>query len=538
MFAHNENNGTESVKSPLHGPPDATAKLIDDDTHLGSALLPPSEGAPANPRCRDVGWAVAFVAQMGCSVAVALSIGIPQIRKAYNSANVDVDAPVAVKTDVIEVWFGSLGGLAFTGMMLSWIWLKVMLAYPATLITFTFYMTLALKGLALLITLYYGMLWPAVGIAVMIAIFLCYWRAWKSRIPFAAANLEIACLSIKQYYGVVYTAMGKQIVALVWGAVYLTGVVGLYIKMTKTVDCPTPAGEISTPDTSNMCLETDKDFTTYATALSFSLIWTKVTMMYVVHATAASNVGTWWFTPYQVSATWDGFYRSCTTSLGSLSYAAFIIAAIETVRNMVDRAQRSAKNNRNSAMMMILCCMQCIMGMIEAWAKFVNRYAIVYVGVYGYSFCESVNAIKTRLHARLGGFVASGPLVEAMISDTLIDSVLMFGCLAVALVNGAVGVGIGYVVGEKMDGVDKNVQMVWLGIAGLLLGYFMAYLICSVISSAAATVFVCFVEDGLLGASSAMKSNHPMEYDKIVNAWQARRGSILAVGGLAAGAGF
>lgn len=159
----------------------------------------------------------------------------------------------------------------------------------------------------------------------------------------------------------------------------------------------------------------------------------------------------------------------------------------------------------------------------------------MYVGVYGHSFCESVSAIKTRLHARLGGFMASGPLVEAMVSDSLIDNVFFFGCVATAIVNAAVGVGIGAAVGNKVSGVDPDVQMVWCGVLGFVLGYFMAFLICSVVSSAAATVFVCFVEDGLLGAESAIKSNHPMEYDKIVDAWQQRRGALMVIGGMGGG---
>lgn len=302
MFGSTSNplQGTEAVRGG-YDETTPTAKLLPDGTHLESALLPPSEAAPAHSRCRDAGWAALFVAQLVAVIAVAASVGVPQIQTATEGVDVSVDVPV--KKAVIELWFGTLLGLAFTGMCLSWAWLKVMLAHPQSLITGTFYMVLGLKAVGMLVCLYYGLLYPAVGIGICLAFFLCYWRAWASRIPFAAANLELACLAIKQYYGVVYTAMFKQLATVVWGATWLCALVGLYLSMTDVVDCPSTTdpvtgAEVPPPDDAT-CFETDKQFNQYAALLSFSLVWTKVTLMYVVHATAASNVGTWWFTPYQ-----------------------------------------------------------------------------------------------------------------------------------------------------------------------------------------------------------------------------------------------
>lgn len=70
------------------------------------------------------------------------------------------------------------------------------------------------------------------------------------------------------------------------------------------------------------------------------------------------------------------------------------------------------------------CIAECILGCLEALMEYFNRWAFVYVGIYGYTFTKSGKAVLDLFRSR--GF-------DAIINDDLIGNVLGFASLAVGM---------------------------------------------------------------------------------------------------------
>ena len=71
-----------------------------------------------------------------------------------------------------------------------------------------------------------------------------------------------------------------------------------------------------------------------------------------------------------------------TTSFGSICFGSLIVAIIQTLRELASQAQNQREGN------ILACLAQCILSCIESLVEFFNRWAYVYVGLYGYSYLE------------------------------------------------------------------------------------------------------------------------------------------------------
>jgi hypothetical protein len=124
----------------------------------------------------------------------------------------------------------------------------------------------------------------------------------------------------------------------------------------------------------------------YVLLLFFAFVWTTTAIAYVVHCTTAGVIAAWWFTPDAPKPVDAALRRACTTSLGSIAFAALIIAALETVRAIVRMFEQRARENNDGLSRAILCCLGCLIAQVEALMKYFNEYAIAHVGIYGSSF--------------------------------------------------------------------------------------------------------------------------------------------------------
>jgi hypothetical protein len=116
--------------------------------------------------------------------------------------------------------------------------------------------------------------------------------------------------------------------------------------------------------------------------------WTFQVVRNVVHTTLTGTVGAWWFTPGKASSCCsqgltDSLCRSLTYSFGSICLGSLIVAIIETLKAWL---QSMANNNRGG---LLRCIAQCFLGCIEQIAKYFNKWAFIYVGLYGYSYVEA-----------------------------------------------------------------------------------------------------------------------------------------------------
>ena len=140
--------------------------------------------------------------------------------------------------------------------------------------------------------------------------------------------------------------------------------------------------------------------------------------------------------------------------------------------------------------------------------EYFNKWAFVYVGLYGYGYLEAGKSVMTLFKNR--GW-------EAIIADDLVGNVFFILSLIIGGLCAAIGYGIG--VNPPGDwfanspwGVDDNAAIV--AFLGFIAGLVLSSILYSSIASAVNTVIVCFAE-----GPAEFEANHPELSRKMRETW-------------------
>jgi len=311
---------------------------------------------------------------------------------------------------------------------------------------------------------------------------------------------------------IVWVAAAKKVFASVWVLVWVVAYLGVYDKMATTT---------TDPVTHETTVQLGDNFAAVSVAMLVSLIWGKMVLAYAMHCTTAGTVASWWFQPHERSVVGPSLKRTFTTSFGSVSLAALIIAVLETLAAIFKSIKDS--DSENAAVRILACCAECLLRCIEGFIKYFNKYAIAYCGIYGDSFCEAGGKVRTLFAQSFWDSVAN---------ENLIDWAFSLCCLANALICAAAGA----IAGHFISSSDNN-MLILLGALGFIMGYFFMFMQCSILTSGVVTVYICFAENKM-----ALMKNHPEEYTRLTQAWDSKypNGSLIWFGGAAfsAGGGF
>jgi len=238
----------------------------------------------------------------------------------------------------------------------------------------------------------------------------------------------------------------------------------------------------------------------YLFLLFVSLFFTEQVLQNTVHTTIAGVVGTWWFVPDESGfcgpAVLGSFWRTVTTSFGSVCYGSLIVAILQALRQIVEQA----KNNDDIGAA-LACCIDCILGCIESLVEYFNKWAFIYVGLYGFGYCEAGKNVMQLFKDR--GW-------EAVIADDIIGTVLGLMSLVVGLITAGFSVLIvdqsnmfaAYIASLGQDG-EVTVKVI-CGLVGFFIGLILCAIVMGVISSSVCTAIVLFAE-----APAEFESNHP-----------------------------
>lgn len=222
-----------------------------------------------------------------------------------------------------------------------------------------------------------------------------------------------------------------------------------------------------------------------------------------IHVTVAGTVGTWWYTPQQSgccsSAVTNSLIRTLTTSFGSICFGSLLVAIIQTLRTLA----RQARENGDAGA--LACIAECILGCLESILEYFNKWAFIYVGLYGMSYIKSGKAVFELFQNR--GW-------EAIIADDLVGNALMLISLLVGGVMGCVGLLIVKFQEDWFsDAGGTNHSLV-----GFLLGFLFGLVITSIlmgtIASAVNAVIVLFAE-----GPAEFQQNHPELSNKMREVW-------------------
>ena len=193
-------------------------------------------------------------------------------------------------------------------------------------------------------------------------------------------------------------------------------------------------------------------------------------------------------------------HSALTTSFGSICFGSLIVAIIQTLRNLAEQAQNSRDGN------ILACIAQCILACIQSIVEYFNRWAYVYVGIYGYSYLEAGKNVISLFKNR--GW-------EAIIADNLVGTALFFMSVAVGILSGFAGVLIAW------TSTFGNIGPMF--VYGFLIGTVLSTILLGAIGSAVNATIVLFAE-----APAEFDQNYPELSNYMRQSWEATWPGCLA----------
>jgi hypothetical protein len=331
----------------------------------------------------------------------------------------------------------------------------------------------------------------------------------QPRIPFAVANLNVAGAAIKKHPSTYLIAIVFTFVQIAWVLAWTVATLGVAGQLQSDNINGLANGETCQFDSqclSERCAPITKGSMNKeckfsvspasGTATFFLLVsvyWGIEVFANVAHTTIAGTVAAFWFSSDSKGATGGALRRSCTTSFGSICMGSLLVAIIQALKQLARQAQEDDGG-------VLACLAACILQCLEDILRYINRWAYVYVGIYGYKFTDAAKAVFELFANR--GF-------DAIINDDLTQSVLVFAGLCIGLVCAGIGIGL-----SEGGIVSFENSTLYLGLAGFIVGFGVSMTPLRVVDSSIATIFVCFAED-----PAALQQSHPQLYNQLVIEW-------------------
>jgi len=381
-----------------------------------------------------------------------------------------------------------LGISTLIALVVSTMALSVLIRHAQFLIKFALLFNIGATALFAIGSFFLSPFAALMGIG-MFALTVYYAYVVWGRIPFAACNLETATTAVKSNLGLAFFAYSSLFVMVGWSAWWMVSFVS---TMYVTGGCNGQA----------QCENDPSEVLVFFMLLSY--YWTFQVISNVIHVTVAGTVGTWWFVPSEGSSCCsnglrDSFMRSVTTSFGSICFGSLLVAILEAAKQMIRNLRESEDGGG-----VLLCLAECLLACLQDIMEYFNKWAFVFVGLYGYTFIESgknvLNLFKTR------GWTT-------IITDTLANSVLGMLSAAVGLITGLVALAIAQIQGMVFgDELGASAAAFFIG---FVVGMVLTSTLMTLVSSAVNTVIVCYAE-----APREFHENHPKLAEDMRTTWR------------------
>jgi hypothetical protein len=375
---------------------------------------------------------------------------------------------------------GLLLSTMISGFVLSVVYYMLMQKYPRGMITLSFYFSIGMQFVMVAILGILYMRSKKTGYLISAGVFLFagllllwFYRTWKLRIPFATVMLTTVMDITQRYPNTLSVALVGLLVQLAFGVYWILSFVGV-MEFTRARNLSTGV---------------------MAALMVFSVFvfyWTTQVVKNTVHVTIAGLFGTYYFLGVSdeqgkvfvpvANPTLQSCKRAFTTSFGSICYGSLLIALIQTLRTIIRLARSDAQDNNNVFCMVILCCIECFISMIEELLEYFNKYAFTQVAIYGKDYCTAGKDTWELTKSRG---------LDAVINDDLIGNVLTLGSIFVALITATIG--ILYV--HLSDLPKTDTWYVGVGVIAFFIGLAEFSVFSTVVDSGVSTTFVCLAED-------------------------------------------
>lgn len=373
------------------------------------------------------------------------------------------------------------------GDLLAIVWLQMMLKWSTALITSTIYSTIAGSCILALFSLSLGHLVGFFIFSCMAFAGVYLLREERSKIFLSSANLGTACRALLEHTKLLGVAYIVLLLQLAWTMLWTLAALGVYSYMAQENHSHRYKRQAAGENTALVIF------------LAVALYWGQQVCENVLRCTVVGVIASWWFAPELKDPVGASLARAAGPSLGSICVGSLLVSLIEGLRAFV----RGLMNTR-----CITCCGGCLLDYLlacveAAWQQF-NRFAFVFIGVWGYPYSEAA-------HLALELFEAKG--WQVVLNDYLIGNVLFLGSLLIGGLTACLGVFITHLYPSEFAGLPDPAT--FIAITGFFLGFGGCLVLINVLSSAVDTIFVCFAAD-----PGALQRHRPAEYEHLKHAWQ------------------
>lgn len=184
----------------------------------------------------------------------------------------------------------------------------------------------------------------------------------------------------------------------------------------------------------------------------FLLLWVVQIGVYFTFTVIAGSVANWYFTPRDESgkkvrgsgdnelsnrAVCNSCFRTCRYHLGSIIYAALIIAIIQFIRacvRYIERQLNAGQKEPNKLQKLLFRVLDCALWCLECCLDKISRNALIWVSIYGDAFCPSVcgsfkiiwnNLVRVAVITFFSGIVTTlGKIMVPLITTALCALIL------------------------------------------------------------------------------------------------------------------
>jgi hypothetical protein len=165
------------------------------------------------------------------------------------------------------------------------------------------------------------------------------------------------------------------------------------------------------------------------------------------------------------------------------------------------QARRQSRGNT-----LVLCVVECLVDMLERIVAYFNKWAYVYIGLYGYDYLTAGKKVMNLFMER--GWTT-------IIMDDLVLRVCSLMAFVIGLITGCIGLVLGELNSSWVEEFGDSATAVSF-LMPFFVGTAIAYILMGVVASAVDTVIVAFAE-----APLDFERNHPGLHQQMVNAWSA-----------------
>ncbi|KAG9410299.1 putative choline transporter, neither null mutation nor overexpression affects choline transport [Aphanomyces cochlioides] len=466
---------------------------------------------------KDAPFAVLFCGHVIAIIVVMIVLGLPLLTALNGLSATDFDSS-DMKTIV-----AFSGCMAVVASLVAYALVNVVVAYAKDVISIVLWANFTL-------CIVFAVIAIAAKVAILAVIFilcalfnLCYNRMVRSRIPFAAANLHVAAAAVKEHWSIFPLAFIMMAFQVVWIFIWCVALIGVILKLDDSAKNPNgfpmghpcvynlecqsrSCGRLDPSVSHATCLDPTSPTSIIAAyvVMLLSLYWGVTVLKNVLHTTVAGVVATWWTAGDSKGVIKGSFHRAMTTSFGSICLGSLIVAILRTLESIANSSKKDGS--------VAGCIAECILSFMRSIVEYFNRWAFIYVAMYGFRFTQAGKCAS-------GLFKQRG--LSAVVNDDFVGQTLAFVSLICGLICGILGLIYTYIDPKHTSFTGAEVLF---PIIGLAFGIGVTVIPLGVIDSAVATVFVCFAED-----PASFGRTHAALHNDMVAAWRLAYPDIMLV---------